>query len=78
MVANITMLVLTLTSYKKYIRYAIFQLAIVLISVISIIMIDISLILSQIAILIAILNLAISLILCYKDVKEAIIRNIHM
>ena len=34
--------------------------------------------LSKIAIIISILNLTITLILCYRDVKDAIIRKIHM
>ena len=81
-VANITMLILTAISFEKYIKYAIYQLMIVLISLISLGLIwerVISLkILSNIAILISIINLLISLILCSKDVKEAIIRKIHM
>lgn len=82
MIANITMLILTLVSYKKYIKYAIYQLVIVLMSIVSIVIITNKLIelkvLSTIAIIISVLNLAITLILCYKDVKEAIIRKLHM
>lgn len=81
-IANITMLILTLVSYKKYIKYAIYQLFIVLMSLISIILITNNLIQMQVlntaAMIISILNLAITLILCYKDIKEAIIRKIHM
>lgn len=81
-VANIIMLILTIVNHKKYIKYAIYQLIIVLISLMSIIlimkkMIELEL-LSKIAIIISILNLLLSLILCYKDVKEAIIRKFHM
>jgi len=81
-IANIAMLILTLISYKKYIRYAICQLLIVLMSIISIVFITNKLIefqiLSIIALIISILNLAITFILCYKDIKEAIIRKFHM
>lgn len=81
-VANITMLILTLVSYKKYIKYAICQLIIVIMSLASMIIITNNVmelkILSLIAIIISTLNLVITLILCYKDLKEAIIRKIHM
>ncbi|MBQ2937862.1 MAG: hypothetical protein IJE05_03145 [Clostridia bacterium] len=81
-VANIIMLILTIVNHKEYIKYAIYQLIIVLISLMTIILIIKKLIeielLSKIAIIISILNLLLSLILCYKDVKEAIIRKFHM
>ena len=78
---NATMLILTIVTRKNYIKYAIYQLVIFLISLFSWFIIDriISLkILSNIAIMISILNLLISLILCFKDVKEALIRKLHM
>ena len=81
-VANITMLILTMISYKKYIKYAIYQLMIVLISLMPIILIAKNVIelkfLIRTAIEISVFSLIISLILCYKDIKEAIIRKIHM
>ena len=72
-VANITMLVLTIVSYKKYIKYAIYQLIIVLFSMLPIIfmtenMVQIK-ILSIIASSISIINLVFTLILSSKDVK---------
>lgn len=81
-VANITMLVLTIVSYKKYIKYAIYQLIIVLFSMLPIIfmtenMVQIK-ILSIIASSISIINLVFTLILSSKDVKEVIIRKFHM
>lgn len=78
-VANITMLILTIISHKKYIRYAIYQLLIVLISLIStgLILKTIN-VLAIIANVISIVNFIISLILSYKDIKEAIIRKFHM
>lgn len=81
-IANITMLILTLVSYKKYIKYAIYQLVIVIMSLISIFFITNNLIemklLSTIAMIISVLNLIITLILCYKDIKDALVRKIHM
>lgn len=81
-VANATMCILTIVTYKNYIKYAIYQLMIVLISFISIWTIWDKIqtlkILSYIAISISILSLLISLSLCFKDVKEAVIRKLHM
>jgi hypothetical protein len=81
-VSNSTMLILTIVTRKNYIKYAIYQLMIVLISLISILLIWDKImnlrILSDIAIGISITNLLISLILCFKDVKEALVRKLHM
>lgn len=81
-VANATMLILTIVTRKNYIKYAIYQLLIVLISLLSMWLIwnkIMSLrILSDIAIIVSVLNLFISLLLCLKDVKEALIRKFHM
>ena len=80
--ANVIMLILTIISYRKYIKYAIYQLTIVLISVSSFSFITKGVIefeiLWKITNGISILNLIITIILCYKDIKEAIIRKIHM
>ena len=77
--ANVTMLILTIISHKKYIKYAIYQLLIVLITLISLgfIFKTIS-VLAIIAMSISILNLIISLILSFKDIKEAVIRKFHL
>lgn len=81
-IANITMLILTIVSYKKYIKYAIYQFMIVLTSMIPIVLIVEKMIepklLNKIAIGISIINLIISLALSYKDVKEAVIRKFHL
>lgn len=81
-VANLTMLILTIVTRKNYIKYAIYQLMIVLISLISMWLILEKIInlriLSNIAIILSVINLLISLILCFKDVKEALIRKFHM
>lgn len=78
-VANVTMLILTIVSYKRYIRYAIYQLVIVLITLVSIIFVMRNTnILGNSAVIISIINMLISLILSYKDIKEEIIRKFHM
>ena len=81
-IANITMLILTIVSYKKYIKYAIYQLLIILFSMVPIVLIAENVVhnktLSVIACTICIINFILSLILCSKDVKEAVIRKFHM
>ena len=81
-ISNITMLVLTIVSHKKYIKYAIYQLMIVIFSMIPVALmyknyID-NKVLTVVATGISILNLILTLTLCAKDVKEAIIRKFHM
>lgn len=81
-ISNITMLVLTIVSHKDFIKYAIYQLLIVLFSLLPIILVTENMVqnktLSIVASVISILNLGLSLILCAKDVKEAVIRKFHM
>ena len=81
-IANITMLVLTIVTHKNYIKYAIYQLMIVLITLASMWLILEQIIklriLSNITVIISVINLLFSLILCFKDVKEALIRKLHM
>ena len=85
-IANSTMLVVTIISHKKYIKYAIYQLMIVLISMIPMVLPVIFITenmlqdktLSVIASGISILNFVICLSLCTKDFKEAIIRKFHI
>ena len=81
-IANVTMLVLTIVSYKKYIKYAIYQLIIVLFSMVPVILLGENVlenrVLSIIASSISIINLILTLILITKDVKEAIIRKFHI
>ena len=82
MIANATMLILTIVSHKKFIKYAIYQLIIVLFSMIPVILISENIIenkiLSIVASSISILNLLLTLFLCAKDVKSAIIRKFHI
>ena len=81
-ISNITMLVLTIVSHKDFIKYAIYQLLIVLFSLLPIILVTENMVqnktLSIVASVISILNLGLSLILCARDVKEAVIRKFHM
>lgn len=81
-IANITMLVLTIISYKKYIKYAIYQLIIVLFSMLPILFVQENMInkpvLSIVSSSISIINFIICLLLTAKDVKEAIIRKFHI
>ena len=81
-ISNITMLILTIVSYKKYIRYAIYQLILFLINFIPVILIIENIIefkiLTYISIGFQILSFLISLILCGRDLKDTIIRNFHM
>lgn len=82
MVANITMLVLAIISHRNYTKYAIYQLIIVLVSIIQIgpvLTKTIELgILNIISIGISLLNLAISLILNYKDYGKMLVCKFHM
>ena len=82
MMANMTMLVLTIVSHRKYVRYAIYQLVICIYSLLPIYfmkenMIN-NLVLSYVAIGISILNFILTIFLSARDVKEAIIRKFHM
>ena len=81
MIANLTMLVLTIVSYKKYMKYAIYQLVIVLLSMIPVVLVTEHIvqdkILSIIATGISVLNLVLCLSLSAKDLKETLIRKFH-
>ena len=81
MIANMTMLVLTIVSYKKYIKYVIDQLMIVFFSMLPIVFVTEHMVqdktLSVIASGISVLNFVICLILCAKDMKEEIVRKFH-
>lgn len=81
-VANVTMVILTIISYKKYIKYAIYQLMIVLMSLMPIALAAKKIIemkvLMRTAVDISVVSLVISLVFCYKDIKEAVIRKLHM
>lgn len=81
-ISNITMLVLTIVSHKKFIKYTIYQLVIVLFSMLPVLFMTEHMVqdktLSIIASGISALNLLLTLLLCAKDVKEVMIRKFHM
>lgn len=81
-IANITMFVLTIVSHKSFIKYAMYQLVISLFSVLPIVLyienFTHNKIMCIIASAISAINLALSLILCTKDIKETVIRKFHM
>ena len=82
MVANLTMLILTIISHERYIKYAIYQIIIVTISLMPIILAARNIIemrvLMRTAVDISVFSLVVSLFFCYKDIKEALIRKLHM
>ncbi len=82
MIANVTMLVLTIVSYKKYMKYAVYQLIIVFLSMIPVILVTENIVqdkvLSIVASGISVFNFLICLIVSAKDVKETIVRKIHI
>lgn len=82
MIANVTMLILTIVSHKKYVRYSIYQLIICLFSLIPIYFmykhIILNFILSYIALGISAINFILTIILCARDVRDAIIRKFHI
>lgn len=82
MIANATMLLLTLVSHRKYIRYTMYQLGILLFSLLPFYFwyqqMTHQPILGFIASGISVLNLILTLALCAKDIKETIIRKFHM
>ena len=81
-IINIAMVILSIASYNNYIRYAFFQLLIVLASMVPIFLIYENLVndktLSIIATSISGFNLLMSLIFHFKDIKEEIIRKFHI
>ena len=82
MIANITMLILTIISHKKYIKYAIYQLIIVLFSMLPVVLMKENMIqnktLSIVASSICFINFILCLGLATKDIKDAIIRKFHV
>lgn len=82
MVANVTMLVLAIVSYRNYTKYAIYQLIIVLVSIIQIGPVLTGTIqfgiLNKISIGISIINFVISLILSYKDFGKILVCKFHI
>lgn len=82
MVANVTMFVLTIVSHRKYIKYAIYQLIICLFSLIPIYFIYEHLVsyfvLCYVAVGISAVNFVLTIALCARDVRDAIVRKFHL
>lgn len=82
MIANLTMLVLTIVSYKKYMKYAMCQLVIVLLSMLPVLLVTEHIVedktLSIVATGISVLNFLLCLMLAARDIKEAILRKFHI
>lgn len=82
MISNITMFVLTIISHKKFIKYAIYQLTILIFSLLPIIFITENIVQNKVLCIVSMgisfLNLVLTLILCTRDIKEAVIRKLHM
>lgn len=80
-IANITMLIITIVSHKKYIKYAIYQLLIVIYSLILVLAITDNIthdkLIGIIASGVSIINLFVSLFWCAQDIKEALARKMH-
>lgn len=81
-VANSTMLALSIIDSKKYIRYAIYQLVIVCISIVQfVIVMNLNIdfkVLNIVSVVISLLNFIISLILSYKEFYKIIICKFHI
>ena len=81
-IANVTMVILTIVNYKRYFKYAIYQLLIIICSMIPIFLVYENLVqdktLTIVATSISIFNFTITLSLCSKELKETIIRKFHM
>ena len=81
-IANITMLILTIISHKRYIRYAIYQLVICLFSLVPFYFIYEKIIvykiLSYVATGICSINFLVTICLCSKEVKDAITRKFNI
>lgn len=81
-IANTTMLALSIIDSKKYIRYAIYQLVIVCTSIIQfVIAMNLSIdfkVLNIVSVGISILNFIISLILSYKEFYKIIVCKFHI
>lgn len=81
-IANITMFILTIINHKKYAKYAVNQLIIVLLSLSIIYFVYKGYakynMLINMSILISSVNFGLSLLLCHRDYKEEIIRKFNI
>ena len=81
-IANLTMLILTIISHRKYIKYVIYQLILFALSMLPFLFVYENLVqnktLSYVASGISIINFGLCLILYKKDIKEELIRKFHI
>ena len=81
-IINIIMLILSIASYNNFMRYAFFQLLIVIVSLVPIFLVYENMVndktLSIVASSISGVNLLFSLIFHFKDIKAEIVRKFHM
>lgn len=81
-VANITMLILTIVSRRKYFKYSFFQILLSLLSVIVIVLLitkaKYRIISVSITSIVTAITLSLSIILCGKDLKEKLYRMFHV
>ena len=79
---NITMVILQIASYSNYMRYAFFQLLIVLVSLVPIFLVYENMVndktLSIVASGISGFNLLMSLIFHFKDIRDEVVRKFHI
>ena len=82
MIANFTMFIVTIFNYKRYGRYAVNQLVTLLFSVIANIYIYTKMhsysVLAIIAMAISSVNFLLSIILCFRDLKEEVIKKFNI
>ena len=80
--ANASMLLLNILSYKKNFRYAMYELVVLILSILPVVFITEKMVenptLSYISLGVSIINLIITMIISFKDIKEAVIRKFHM
>lgn len=80
-ISNITMFILTIISHRRYVRYAMYQLTMFFISLLPLYFILQNVahlkVLSIIACSISMINFIVTMMLCFKEVKEAIVRKFH-
>ena len=80
--ANISMLILTIMNRKKYLSYVVYQISILIISMLPLLFLTEHMVksrtLSIISIVISLLNFFVCILLCRKDLKEELQRRMHV
>ena len=80
-IANISMIILTIVSHKKYIRYVIYQLILCILSTTPFILLTTHFIQDRILVYVAtgisLINFIVTISLCKKDIVESLKRTFH-